>query len=67
MNHGGGRAIEPTQNQALRDVKLSPEMAERVRRMAASRNVPPDRIVEDALTILWIRFGANQGLSKGEW
>lgn len=42
-------------------VKLSPEHAERVKRIAAAEGKTPEQVVADALTILWVRHATKHG------
>lgn len=44
-----------------RRVRLTPEHAERVRRMAEVEDKTPEQIVADAVTILWVRHATKRG------
>jgi hypothetical protein len=48
-------------------VKLTPEMWERIQRMALVEGVSPDRIVSDAVGVAWVRFACRNGMKQGTW
>lgn len=42
-------------------VRLTPEHADRVKRIAAAEGKTPEQVVADALTILWVRHATKHG------
>src|ERR1044071_1019713 len=48
-------------------IVLTPEERERVRRMAEEDGRSVARVLGDAVTVAWVRFGCRRGLKPGEW
>lgn len=46
---------------------LTPELRERLQRMAVARGVAPHQVLEEAITNEWLRYGARRRLKPGEW
>lgn len=42
-------------------VKLTPEHADRVKRIAAAEGKTPEQVIGDAVTILWVRHATKHG------
>jgi hypothetical protein len=46
---------------------LTPEHLDRIRRIAKARGQTPAQVLSDAITILWVRFAAEQRLKPKDW
>lgn len=51
----------------LRLVALTPELWERVRRIAEDQKIPMDQVVADAVGVYWVRYGCRKKLRPEAW
>lgn len=52
---------------ALPPALLSPELLERLHRMAAADGLTLAQVLEDAVQIAWVRWGCRRKLKPEEW
>lgn len=46
---------------------LTPELLDRLQRMAGGRGLTVHQVLCEAITNEWLRFGCRQRLKPGEW
>ncbi len=61
------RASPPLNPAEPRTVTLTPELWNRLERLAKARGVTVERIVADAVMVAWVRYATNEQIQGNKW
>lgn len=62
-----GRGAEVVVADGSGVVRLAPELAERVRRLAKAQGISEEQVVADAVGIAWVRFACRERMKPEAW